>query len=1170
MKSTSVPTPRLFIQLLHACALLLCSLTWLTASALESIPSFYAEPGLSSQRSTVNQQQHEHIDPFTGKLQWHYTDLVLPGNGGQDIVVQRSYTSLDDLPQEPTALGVGWTMSYGRVLRRGSMLICDSNLAVGNAPVLELPDGSRQILYVVSTATETSWITTNRWRAVCAAPAGIGLHVYSPDGTRYEMNTQGQAVGSGNANQRQVGYYTTRVVDRNGNVLNISYEPVANNLSIKQISSSDGRVVNFTYANNVLSTVSDGVRTWKYEYSDSPLPYYPFLKKVTRPDGQAWQYEYNGDLGVAPGSYSMKKVTYPTGGTYDYLYGHVTFNAQLFRTTVVSQKSGDNSTWQYVYTPAVRQCELRGDYCYFVAGAYDSTDVFGPEGQITFRHIGANSVISGLVFLIGAQLNNLRGEGDIFYEAVKHSYDAQQISRVRNTRPGAAWIIDDATYALIPEAKYINRYGQVYLSEYSNYDAYGNAGRINETGPDGITARGVQSRETNITYSPNTSKWLIRQVAKQSVAGIGNVMWTYDGNGNILRKDKYGVTTDYTYNFSGDIATKKDALGNVVSYGDYFRGLPRLETHPEAVTIKREVTAAGNASAVIDGENRRTEYTYDALNRLASIKHPRGNPVSVSWSPGVREVVRGNYRETITYDGFGRERNIVHADSALGTTVSQTYRWDAANRKVFASYPGQSLGTYTEYLPTGDVRQISHAANDAGAVSEGVTLFGYTANSRFNIDEMGFAHSRTYRAWGEPGSMELTQYEAPRPFANSLQRSASNLTLTRNPMGQVVSVLQDGVTRSYGYDARHFLISSNEPETGTTSLGRDAVGNLVSRKVGSSGLTTFVYDGRNRLTTTVFSDGTPAVTRIYLKDDLLSAITQGDVTRANTYDENKNLQNESVTIGTRTFQIRRTFDQNDTLSALVYGSNNQVAYAPDALGRPTKALPYVSAAAYHPNGALKTMTYVNGVTTSVDLASRQWPARQDIKKANNLILDQTQSYDLAGNVLTADSSDATQRQNFSYDSLFRLTGFSAPGTGQTMNVEYDGRGNYTRAFTSSSGWRRFAYTGEKLSSVTPEVGGIPLLFTHDLYGNVSSNGKNSFQYNEAQQLVCSDCGLPTQRLYGYDGAGMRARTFKDGKTTFSIYTSGGQLLWEEAEGDALTEYYYLSGKQIATRRLPLK
>lgn len=35
----------------------------------------------------------EHVDPFTGNVILRFTDVVLPGNAGFDLVVQRTYNS---------------------------------------------------------------------------------------------------------------------------------------------------------------------------------------------------------------------------------------------------------------------------------------------------------------------------------------------------------------------------------------------------------------------------------------------------------------------------------------------------------------------------------------------------------------------------------------------------------------------------------------------------------------------------------------------------------------------------------------------------------------------------------------------------------------------------------------------------------------------------------------------------------------------------------------------------------------------------------------------------------------------------------------------------------------------------------------------------------------------
>ena len=55
----------------------------------EPIPSFYQEAGLSPNRAYVNQHSTERLDPFSGKVQWHFTDLFIPGTGGLDLAVQR-------------------------------------------------------------------------------------------------------------------------------------------------------------------------------------------------------------------------------------------------------------------------------------------------------------------------------------------------------------------------------------------------------------------------------------------------------------------------------------------------------------------------------------------------------------------------------------------------------------------------------------------------------------------------------------------------------------------------------------------------------------------------------------------------------------------------------------------------------------------------------------------------------------------------------------------------------------------------------------------------------------------------------------------------------------------------------------------------------------------------
>ena len=92
----------------------------------------FAEPGSHSQWRESVSTVDERVDPFGGSLQLSYVDLVVPGNGGLDIRIQRHYTSniwltrpgnLFSVPPFPKApledgpAGLGWTLDVGRVVR---------------------------------------------------------------------------------------------------------------------------------------------------------------------------------------------------------------------------------------------------------------------------------------------------------------------------------------------------------------------------------------------------------------------------------------------------------------------------------------------------------------------------------------------------------------------------------------------------------------------------------------------------------------------------------------------------------------------------------------------------------------------------------------------------------------------------------------------------------------------------------------------------------------------------------------------------------------------------------------------------------------------------------------------------------------------------------------------
>jgi YD repeat-containing protein len=1133
------------------------------AQDVQPIPSFYQDPGLSPNRDYVNQQMNEHIDPFTGKLQLHYVDLFIPGNGGLDIKVQRSYNSINELLTEPTVLGVGWTMHFGRVLRNANIGICDTNQGAVNAPVLELPDGSRQILYL---SLDNSYVlSTNRWRGVCAA-SGTGLTVTSPEGVVYQMTYQGQAAGTSGVGQQNA-FYVSTMTDRNGNTLTFAYVAVGASTSVSTITASDGRQVTFQYGATTLTSISDGTRTWNYTYTfGDGGSNYPFLTQVQRPDGQSWQYGYNLVNSNNAGTYSMNSVTYPTGGTYTYQYGFVSFNVNLPRTTVLTQKTSSvDGSWTYAYTPASMMADFSATSFTFPSPAMlDQTVVTAPDGVYVYAHVGANSVESGAIYAIGLLMYKLIGNST---QEEVYSWDNQVISNTPNIRPGAPLLFDNVTVAPITVSKSINRDGQGYQTQYSNFDTYGNVGTTVETG---TSVTGVpDTRTTQMTYAVDPVRWFLHLPSTKTVDIVpGTIAWTYDTNANVLAKTQYGVTTQYTYTPTGDIASKTDALGNVTNYSTYVRGIPQTENQPEGVTIQRVVDVSGNITSQTDGAGVTTGYAYDGLNRLTAIVHPVGNPVSITWLSNERDVQRGSYLETSLFDAYGRLSSVQHSGGSGITPITQSYLYDPLGRRIFTSYPNQSVGVAKTYDMLGRTTATMYVATPAGptgvfSVAGGQSTTTYYLNQHQFFNERGIEYVSSFRAYGDPDEAELVEY-----FNQS--ETASQINLSLNGLGQPLQITQGGQTRTNTYNANYFLVQSTDPEVGTTVFGRDAVGNMISRQVGSSGTTAYAYDGRNRLTTVTYPSstlGTPTVTKTYYLDDLLESVSTSLAQRNYTYGLNKLMSQETLTVGGQVLSASYAYDPNDALQSTTYSTGLVLTYNPDPLGRPTQALPFATAIGYFPSGHLQSLQFANGTSTVFSLNPRLWPNGMNLTAGNGAAaLNMSYVYDNTGNVLSISEPIAgLHTRTFGYDASDRLTNVTMPGvTGGT--ITYDPLGNITsQAIGTNALSYQYDPSTNRLLSVT---GSEPRSFTYDAYGNVSGNGAHQFTYDDALAMRCVDCGTANEIDYVYDGAGTRVSQLQGGVTTYFMYGHGGDLLFEVDSTGVKREYGYVAGKNIAKRESP--
>lgn len=427
------------------------------------------------------------------------------------------------------------------------------------------------------------------------------------------------------------------------------------------------------------------------------------------------------------------------------------------------------------------------------------------------------------------------------------------------------------------------------------------------------------------------------------------------------------------------------------------------------------------------------------------------------------------------------------------------------------------------------------------------------------VDERGKTTTYTYRAYGDPNKQLLMAITSP--------EASANVSIERSPNGLMTAVTQAGRKRTYGYDAHNYLISVTKPETGITTYGRDIAGNMVTKKVGASGITKYTYDGLDRLKSTIYPGTTPAVTHTYNKDSkLLTSNTSGG-NRSFAYDAVGNLTQESLALDGKVFTAKYAYNGNDQLSSITYPQTGRVvSYTPDALGRPTTVSGYVTNVKYWPSGLIQSLTYSNGTVSTYGQNARLWPTSFIIQKTApaSVYLNSSYTYDGVGNLATIkDTVDSNFNRTLGYDNINRLT--SAVGFWGQGSITYDGGGNLIRQTLGQSSLAYAYDTSNRLSSVS---GLRASTFGYDAYGNVSSSQGNTYTYNDVPNLVCINCANPAAKVeYNYDGLNYRSAVSKASGKIYEMHDSNGKPLIE-LDGGTLTEYLYLGDKRIAQRVSP--
>lgn len=1173
---------------------------WLMSPASATdISGDLVDPDYHQNQAVLIEHPNEEIDLFTGRLRLHYVDIELPGNGGFSIQVRRNYDASKGKTDLSEATGRDWSMHFGRVKASAPSLAVGCNNSIGSSRqpnvVFERPDGRVETFHVPD-AGIPKLVSPSLWRLDCAGSGpSAGFSVTSPEGVRYEMGSV-----SVSSTDLSLYWYPTRIVDVHGNYIDLAYQtPPSSSTShtpyvhLSTVTAADGRKLTFAYVGELLSSITaDDGRVWQYKYQQfkrqilfSTYTYY-LLTQVIRPDNSGWTYQYHPSIDsvtvadlvdpVKARSLRMQSVTYPWGGSVSYDYNFVSFKPQFSPLTTAnflvlrSKSTSDGGSWAFSYVLSAQQ------------GVLDTTTVTTSDKRIQVQHFGYGTIARAFdAYTIGNNsscwmaglpasrtVTNSAGivlerESYSWTPALVASFSGFSVPYQQNTscpdisRPVQTRVVRE-------------RDGTAYTTTYADFDAYDNPRTIKDSGNAG-------TRTTTRSYCVNNSqgKWLLHRVGTETIdagpMGGGTISRSYDSScTDLLAENRFGVTSSYTYFGDGSLHTKTYPRAQYSStYSDYYRGIPRLETHPEGVMVNRTVSSAGCVLSSTDGEGHITNLSCDGLNRTTGVAPPLGNPTAIGFSatpPITRTLTRGSYQEIKTLDGFGRLIQ-VDAGKLNWQKLTRKFAYDAIGRLKFESnpapFPGTAAGKRYDYDALDRVKSITEV-DAANAVLAPARTFDYlSGNAMQSKDEQGRLTRLDYISFGNPDEKFLTAITPP-------AGTNANTTIGRNFLGQITSVSQGVagaspgvVTRNFGYDSRFYVKTITEPEHDMITFGRDEAGNMVSRQIGNSSPTSFIYDGLNRLTSTVYPVGSAArnVTQQWDKNGKL-IYTGNDLSkRILRYDDNGNLTQEQLDVDGRQFLVAYGYDRNDYLDSVAHPKfGTAVSYAPDEFGRPTQALPFASSVTYHPNGQIRSILFANGVTSSFGQDARLRPSSISTWKFASYI-DLAYRYSDAGNVTSiVDAANPNNNRSLSYDDIDRLNNVQVGGV--NFPILYDGVGNITQQ--NFGGQLNYGYdaTRNRINAIT---GAQSYFFAYDGAGNVTRNGRASFSYDDASMLRRVD--TPSGPIdYEYDSLGLRTLVRKGGKTTYSFYGISGKLLLDfDPAANMRKEHFYVGSHRIAMR-----
>jgi len=1046
-------------------------------------------------------------------------------------------------------------------------------------------NGVNNVLTSSNSRWRQKW-TDTYYRSVAVVVANQRVVVYREDGRSYRFNKNGTVWvpdADVNATLTQLSSGEWRFSKANGEV-----ETYASNGRLKTVVDRYGYTQTLFYSNNPSGDTSyflddnfqpsnqvipDG---WLIRVEDSlgrkllfDYQGYGFAM-LTGPSGERYKYRFNH-------AGALTSVTYPDGKVRQYIYnesayapGSVAYEAKL--TGIIDENGNRFATYKYDEQGRAISSEhnlANGESVEKVSIAY-TTDA---SGAVT-----SSTVTDALNTTRTYSFNNVLG-------VVKNTGVTQPCASGCGTNSATTY---DANGNVASKTDFNGnittyQYDLTRNLETSRTEAFGTplARTIGTQWHATLrlpTLISEPGKTTAFSYDAN-GNLLSKTITDTAVNKSRTWTYTYNSLGQVLtangpRTDVNDVTT-YAYYTSasstpggvhsiGDLATVTNALGHVTSITNYdLNGRPLTIVDPNNVATTLTYTPRGWLKSRTVNGAQTTTYDYDGVGQLTKATLPDGSYLQYTYDTAHRLTdVTDNAGNTIHYtlDAMGNRLKEDSKDPSGSILKTRSRAFDALNRlqrDIGGTSPSTQITQYA-YDNNGNLQTLTDPLNH-------ITTNAYDALNR------------------------LISVTDP---ANGVS------TTTYNALDQVTAVADPRlVTTNYTINALGDVTLTQSPDSGNTNNVYDAAGNLVQKTDARGVVSNYSYDALNRLVSIAYP-ASPAedvtfnyddtVTTYYRKGRLAYVTSSGsNNSLVFSYDAYGNIVTQADISWTAWAISSYQYDSANRLQQITHPNGRIVIYTRNALGQITQVqtrdnanaapVTIIANATYEPFGPVKSLTFGNGVTTTIQHDADYRVGR--ITTSSSPVWDYVYSYDAAGNITSQSDQVGTAHKAFGYDNLNRVTSDGFGAAGAPYGYTYDETGNrltggfaffpYSQTYAASSNrLTRFGSTNKSSDAsgnLLQDANGGTL--THDNANRLAQWTKNGitrgYQYNGLGWRNIKTGGQITHYAYLPDGKTLsQMQLNNDGS-----YSQGFDYIWLDDVPVAQIKTAYTTNNTPTARRL---